>query len=80
MQVEIFNPVDVYAALGSDETCFLSGQERDTHCGFGLHFDNAEALGAFGLAVVEEARRLLREQEVNEPGVKVEVYGAPDAM
>ncbi len=62
MQVEIFNPVDVYAAFGGDETCFLSGHERDGKDGFGLHFDDADALGAFGLAVVEEARRLLREQ------------------
>ena len=56
MQVEIFNPADVYAAFGGDETCFLSGHERDGHCGFGLHFDDADALGAFGLAVVEDGR------------------------
>ncbi len=29
----------------------------------GIHFDDTDALGAFGLAIVEEARRLLREQE-----------------
>ncbi len=63
MQVEIFSPVDVYAAACDNGQCYISGMERGTANGFGLHFDDADALGAFGLAVVEEARRLLREQE-----------------
>ncbi len=59
MQVEIFSPVDVYAAACDNGQCYISGLERGTANGFGLHFDDTEAMEEFGLAVVAEARRLL---------------------
>lgn len=63
MQCSISRPVEI---TGHDlgDACAVSGHERDTHCTFSIHFDNASQMVAFGRILVAEGRRLADDQQV----------------